>query len=74
MVWQKFTSGIIIAAAVIFIACSGKKEGEHDAHDGQEMTSDHWKEMDDFHMVMAEAFHPYKILLISSQQNRMPRR
>ena len=60
MVWRKFISGIIITAAVVSIACSGKKEGEHDAHQDQEITSDHWKEMDDFHMVMAEAFHPYK--------------
>ena len=60
MVWRKFISGTIITAAVISIACSGKKEGEHDTHEGHEITSDQWKEMDDFHMVMAEAFHPYK--------------
>ena len=60
MVLRKFISGIIITVAVVSIACSGKKEGEHDAHQDQEITSDHWKEMDDFHMVMAEAFHPYK--------------
>ena len=60
MVCRKFISGIIITAAVVAVACSGKKEGEHDAHQDQEITSYHWKEMDDFHMVMAEAFHPYK--------------
>jgi hypothetical protein len=60
MVWRKFISGIIVSLWVIAIACSPKKEGEHDAHENQEITSDQWKEMDDFHMIMAEAFHPYK--------------
>jgi hypothetical protein len=36
------------------VACSGKKESEEAA------SADEWPEMDEFHMVMAEAFHPYK--------------
>jgi hypothetical protein len=48
-------------ALIIFVtACSSKKEEHHDDHESEGITSDHWKEMDDFHMVMAEAFHPYK--------------
>jgi hypothetical protein len=47
----------LIAAA---FAC-GKKSDEHDhAHGDDHESAKEWKEMDDFHMVMAEAFHPYK--------------
>lgn len=44
---------ILLAFAVV-VACSGKKEAETAA------SNDEWPEMDEFHMVMAEAFHPYK--------------
>jgi hypothetical protein len=42
--------------AAVSLACSGKKQETHE-HD---TAADEWKEMDDFHMLMAEAFHPYK--------------
>ena len=46
---------------IIFVmACSSKKEERHEDHEGKDITNDHWKEMDDFHIVMAETFHPYK--------------
>lgn len=51
-----------LLAAGVLGACSGKKDGhdEH-GHDHEHAVSkDEWKEMDDFHMLMAEAFHPYK--------------
>lgn len=45
-----------VFVVVSVLACSGKKgEQAHAATD-----PDHWKEMDDFHMIMAESFHPYK--------------
>lgn len=42
-------------------SCSNKKAEEH-VHDehAEDTASDDWKEMDEFHMIMAEAFHPYK--------------
>ncbi len=42
--------------ALLMISCAGKKEhaAEHDA------AGVVWKEMDEFHMIMAETFHPYK--------------
>src|SRR5689334_16555137 len=49
----------ILIGIGLLLSCSGKKEEathEH-AHDASPHA---WKEMDDFHMVMAEAFHPYK--------------
>ena len=45
----------LIAFAII--SCGGKKEDHHDHSDADEES---WKEMDDFHSVMAAAFHPYK--------------
>ena len=42
--------------AAVALACSGNKQETHE-HD---TAADEWKEMDDFHMLMADAFHPYK--------------
>lgn len=50
---HKTLSLLIILVGIIF-GCTHKKE-EATATD-----SDEWKEMDSFHMIMAEAFHPYK--------------
>lgn len=49
----------LVLAVVIVAACSSKKE---DSQEESTETTDsrEWKEMDDFHMVMAETFHPYK--------------
>lgn len=41
---------IAFAAACTFINCGGKQEHE----------LDEWKEMDEFHLVMAEVYHPLK--------------
>ncbi len=45
-------------AAFLMISCASKNTNDTDqkavASDGV------WKEMDDFHMIMAETFHPYK--------------
>lgn len=44
----------MLLALAVLVACSGKKESEAAA------SNDQWPEMDEFHMVMAESFHPYK--------------
>src|SRR5882762_11463508 len=41
----------------ILLACSSKK-GDHEAAASQDQ--DEWPEMESFHRVMAEAYHPYK--------------
>jgi hypothetical protein len=46
---------VFILVIVIASSCGEKK---HDAT--TEKDSGTWKEMDEFHMVMAETFHPYK--------------
>jgi hypothetical protein len=54
----------LAAFVVVFaIGCSKKEEHghEHGADEAStETSSDEWKEMDSFHLIMAETFHPYK--------------
>jgi hypothetical protein len=53
---KKLTSYLsILVAVALMIACSGKKEATEAV-----ANNDEWPEMDEFHMVMAESFHPYK--------------
>jgi hypothetical protein len=50
-----------LALIVIAFACSGKKENsEGKEQDVQEEAVGSWEEMDAFHMIMAESYHPYK--------------
>lgn len=52
-----------LAAAVIVYAagCAKKENHDHDHdHDHSAAAVDEWKEMDNFHLIMAETFHPYK--------------
>jgi hypothetical protein len=46
----------VILAGFVF-ACGAKKEDDHHVEEGD---AKEWKQMDDFHMVMAETFHPFK--------------
>ncbi|MDH4058239.1 MAG: hypothetical protein OEU76_05715 [Cyclobacteriaceae bacterium] len=46
-----------LVVLVSLVACSGKKE---EAVVESSSDSDEWPMMDEFHMVMAESFHPYK--------------
>lgn len=49
---------LYILAVLLLAGCAGKKEDVHEhAAAGED---DDWKEMDEFHMIMAETFHPYK--------------
>jgi hypothetical protein len=49
-----FIKSLAVAVLVINMAC-------HKSHDDKkDEESKIWKEMDEFHMVMAETFHPYK--------------
>jgi hypothetical protein len=45
--------------AIFLFSCAGKTENTHD-HPHGEAGESVWKEMDDFHMIMAETYHPYK--------------
>lgn len=59
MLEKKLMLCVAFGVMVMTIGCSSKKEEHHD-HTGSNITKEEWKEMDDFHMVMAEAFHPFK--------------
>lgn len=45
-------SSVLIAVLILLWSCGGKTTNSDDMDD--------WKEMDDFHMVMADVFHPLK--------------
>lgn len=48
-----------LAFALLLISCAIKRDGSDNGKDtGSDVTE--WKEMDEFHMIMAETFHPYK--------------
>jgi hypothetical protein len=55
-----FSASLVLILAVFAIACGTKKEGDHTHDDAAATEEKEWKQMDDFHMVMAETFHPYK--------------
>jgi hypothetical protein len=53
-------SGILVSMTLFILSCASKKDDSHGhEHHGAE-GEDVWKEMDDFHMIMVETFHPYK--------------
>lgn len=41
-------------------SCSAKREAHEQQEKGAPGDDKEWKQMDDFHMIMAETFHPYK--------------
>ena len=52
---------IFFLPAFFIFSCASKKDAARD-HDHDHRGGDEgvWKDMDDFHMIMAETFHPYK--------------
>jgi hypothetical protein len=61
---QPFASGLVMLAICFSIlACSGKKDDaaqDASTHDDSQTDAKEWPEMDAFHLIMAESFHPYK--------------
>ena len=45
---------LILFSFILLVACGGKKESSEAV-----ANNDAWPEMDEFHMVMAESFHPF---------------
>jgi hypothetical protein len=51
----------ILVVAIAFAACATKDKEVQEAETvNNESDPNEWPEMDSFHMIMAEAFHPYK--------------
>jgi hypothetical protein len=46
-----------LAVLIVAFSCASKKDDSAETGDADQKE---WKEMDEFHMVMAETFHPYK--------------
>lgn len=55
---KKHILGLMVLAFIAVVSCNQKKEEATTETAATE--SEEWKEMDSFHMIMAEAFHPYK--------------
>lgn len=53
---------VLIVVAGLFVFACDKKQTEEQASEVTSETADvnEWAEMDAFHMIMAESFHPYK--------------
>ena len=62
MIMKYFHSVIAIATVALLFACGAKKEttATDQAADSTTAADDEWRGMDDFHMIMAESFHPFK--------------
>lgn len=45
---------------VSLMACSGKQEAAEESASESAVESEDWAMMDEFHMVMAQSFHPFK--------------
>jgi hypothetical protein len=58
MKFNQLKSVAFAMLAIAAVACATKKEESANTEATAEQKD--WKEMDDFHMVMADAFHPYK--------------
>jgi len=45
---------------LVLLSCASKKEDGHDHPEEETADGSDWKKMDEFHIIMAETFHPYK--------------
>lgn len=57
---NQFTPWLIFGLITVTSGCTSKKDNHGDHDSASAASHEEWKEMDDFHMVMAEAFHPFK--------------
>jgi hypothetical protein len=49
---------IACVLAIVITACTTKKENQHETD--VVVADDEWPQMDEFHMIMAESFHPFR--------------
>ena len=56
MVKLRTLCAISCILSILLSACTSKTHGDHETS----VASDEWKPMDDFHMIMAESFHPFR--------------
>ncbi len=51
---------LLLMIAISLLGLSSCDKSKSDSKDVTSVDSDEWKEMDSFHLIMADAFHPYK--------------
>jgi hypothetical protein len=51
---------MIVVAGLVVLSCSTQKTTDHHEVHADSVSDDSWKAMDEFHMIMAETFHPFK--------------
>lgn len=51
---------LLLLITVSLMGLSSCNKSKSDSKDVASVDSDEWKEMDSFHIIMADAFHPYK--------------
>lgn len=56
---MKLYTTIYILVALFMFSCGNTRQEAHE-HIEEETDKSDWKEMDEFHLIMAETFHPYK--------------
>ena len=56
---KQFNLLLVWGVVTASMCCTSKKD-DHEAEHSAAASHEVWKEMDTFHMVMAEAFHPFK--------------
>lgn len=60
MYCEKIQTPACLFLILVMFSCASKKDTpHHDQHEGSAEERE-WKEMDAFHLIMAETFHPYK--------------
>ena len=59
MIKPKVLYAIACALVIIISSCTNKKEHEHEP-ETEVANADEWPQMDEFHMIMAESFHPFR--------------
>jgi hypothetical protein len=60
MITQKTFHTLLLFIVLFAMACTAKKEHNDGQAEHTAASPDSWVEMDEFHMVMAESFHPFK--------------
>jgi hypothetical protein len=55
-----FSYVLVLCVVAMAVACSGKKEESTETAVTEEVSNEEWPLMDEFHMTMAESFHPFK--------------
>jgi hypothetical protein len=60
MLKRQIIPSLVFGLVLVTMACSSKRENDDNSDETIAVSNEEWKEMDEFHMVMAESFHPYK--------------